>query len=53
MARAVRLGARYLYVTNAEWLDRPYMRPFLSGPIGKHGEVTLFDLCHVPGSEHP
>jgi hypothetical protein len=53
MARAVRLGARYLYVTNAEWLDRPYMRPFLSGPIGKHGEVTLFDLCHVPGGEHP
>lgn len=53
MARAVRLGARYLFITNTEWPERPYMRPFLTDPIGTHGEVTLFDLRHAPGSERP
>lgn len=40
----LRNGARYLFVNESDWLQRPYMQRYLQHPIGEYEGVHIFDL---------
>lgn len=37
-------GARFLYVTDTALLKRPYLRSFLSDPVGRYGATRIYRL---------
>jgi hypothetical protein len=41
-------GARYLYVLEDDWLDRPYMKAFTRHLVGQHRGVKIYDLRDQP-----
>ncbi len=44
IATSVKLGAKYLFINNEEYLQRDYVKPFLKNRIGQYGNVTIYKL---------
>ena len=44
IAESIRLGAKYLFINNDEYLKKDYVKPFLKNKIGQYGNVTIYKL---------
>ena len=48
-------GAAYLFVVKPEWLQTPHMQEFYAHPMGRFGDIRVFDLrpLRKPGFRPP